>query len=89
MPDGEVWIYMTHPDVEGPPVKRTLTSFLNLHERKGWVALETPPTNPAKTSRETFKRVFGDVAREDATKGPKKAEAKSKPTPKSKPKPKK
>lgn len=78
MPSGEVWIYTTHPDVKGPPVKRTLTSFLNLYERKGWVALETPPANPTETSRETFKRVFGDVAREDATKGPKKAEAKPK-----------
>lgn len=79
MTNGEVWILMTHPDVKGPPVARTLDSFLSLYEGKGWVCVETPPANPVEASRETFKRVFGDVAREDAVKGPKKVEGEPKP----------
>ena len=71
----EVWILTEHPDLEGPPVTRTLTSFLNLYEKKGWIAVETP-TNAPETSRETFNRVFGDVPKEDAVKGPKKKAAK-------------
>ena len=66
----EVWILTKHPDVKGPPVTRTLNSFLNLYEKKGWIAVEVPPKAP-ETNREAFTRVFGDVAREDAVKGPK------------------
>lgn len=84
MANGEVWILMTHPDVKGPPVARTLDSFLKHYEKKGWVAVETPPPNPVEASRETFERVFGDIDPKDAVKGPKKVEEE----PKQKPKPK-
>lgn len=72
----EVWILTEHPDLEGPPVTRTLNSFLNLYEKKGWVAVETPSAAP-ETTRETFNRVFGDIAPEEAPiKGPRKKSAK-------------
>lgn len=70
----EVWILTSHPDVKGPPVRRTLDSFLKLYEKKGWVAIETPPS-VSESTREAFKRVFGNVKREDAVKGPKKKPA--------------
>lgn len=67
----EVWIYVTHPDVEDP-ARVTLESFLGTLEKKGWVAMEDPPVSTQETNRETFKRVFGDVPKKDAVKGPKK-----------------
>ena len=72
----EVWIYITHPDVKGEPAFVTLDSFLELHEGKGWVAMENPPASTHESARETFSRVFGDVPRKDAVKGPKKKVAK-------------
>ena len=74
----ETWILTEHPDLDGPPVRRTLDSFLNLYEKKGWVAVETP-SNAIETSGEVFKRVFGDVDRSDAYKGPKKKSVTKKP----------
>lgn len=78
----EVWILTEHPDVKGPPVTRTLNSFLNLYEKKGWVAVETPTKKP-ESNREAFARVFGDVERKDAVKGPK-GKSKQKPADKEK-----
>lgn len=46
MPD--TWIYMTHPDVKGPPVKRTQHSFDKLYKRKGWVVVDKPVKTEAE-----------------------------------------
>jgi hypothetical protein len=72
----ETWIYVEHPDVKGDPALVTLESFLNLYERKGWVAMEDPPISTQESNRETFSRVFGNVPKKDAVKGPKKKAAK-------------
>ncbi len=68
----ETWIYMEHPDIDGDPSQVTLESFLKLYEKKGWVAVANPPSSSDATARETFKRVFGNVPKKDAVKGPKK-----------------
>jgi hypothetical protein len=72
----ETWIYVTHPGVEGSESRVTLDSFLGSLEAKGWVAMENPPTSTQESKRETFKRVFGDVPKSEAVKGPKKKAAK-------------
>ena len=72
----EVWIYVSHPDVKGPPVRVSLDSFLKSLEGKGWVAEDSPPVSAQESERETFSRVFGDVSKSDAAKGPKKKVAK-------------
>jgi len=72
----ETWIYVEHPDLDGPPVRVALESFLKQHEAKGWVAVEAPPLDTDAAARETFKRVFGKVPKKDAAKGPKKTAAK-------------
>lgn len=68
----ETWIYIEHPDVEGDPARVTLEAFLKMHEGKGWVAVADPPKSSSAEARETFKRVFGNVPKKDAVKGPKK-----------------
>ena len=68
----EVWIYVEHPDIKGDPALVSLDSFLKVHEKKGWVAMEDPPIGTEESARETFSRVFGDVPKKDAVKGPKK-----------------
>jgi hypothetical protein len=67
----EVWIYVTHPDVKGDPVRVSLDSFTGTFEKRGWVAVDAP-VSAQESSRETFSRVFGDVSKRDAVKGPKK-----------------
>jgi hypothetical protein len=71
----EVWIYVTHPDVK-EPARVTLESFLGTFEDKGWEAMEDPPISTQESNRETFARVFGNVPKKDAVKGPKKKDAK-------------
>ena len=36
----ELWILTEHPDLKGPPVRRTLESFNNLYAEKGWVLVD-------------------------------------------------
>jgi hypothetical protein len=67
----EVWIYVSHPDVKGDPVRVSLDSFTASFEKKGWVAVD-PPVSAQESSRETYSRVFGNVPKKDAAKGPKK-----------------
>jgi len=57
----ETWIYTTHPDVKGPPVKRSLVSFVNSFEKKGWVAVEDPNVVERETPREAHARVFKQI----------------------------
>lgn len=68
----DTWIYIEHPDIDAPPVVVALESFLKSFEKKGWVAVEVPPKSSSAEARETFKRVFGNVPKKDAVKGPKK-----------------
>jgi len=60
------WIYTTHPDVEGPPVKRTLESFVNSFEKKGWEAVEDPNVVEHETQRESHTRVFKQIKKRKA-----------------------
>ncbi len=72
----EVWIMVEHPDLENSTSTVTLNSFLNLYEKKGWVAVPTPSSAP-ETTRETFNRVFGSIDPADAPKvGPRKKKVK-------------
>ena len=62
----EEWIYTTHPDVKGPPVKRTMSSFVNLFEGKGWVAVEDPAIVQAENPREASARVHKSIKKKTA-----------------------
>ena len=57
----ETWIYVEHPDLENSLTEVTLTSFVNLHEKKGWVAVEDPKVLEVETPREAQARVFKDI----------------------------
>lgn len=54
----EIWIYTSHPDLEGPPVRRTLASYVNLYEKKGWVVEGDGPQGKKETPREAYARIF-------------------------------
>jgi len=57
----ETWIYVEHPDLEDSLTEVTLISFVNLHEGKGWVAVEDPKVLEVETPREAQARVFKDI----------------------------
>lgn len=57
----ETWIYIEHPDLEGSLTEVPLASFVNLHEGKGWVAVEDPKVLEIETPREAEARVFKQI----------------------------
>ena len=55
----EQWIEMSHPNLpSNDPVEVTFTSFVNLHEKKGWKAVQ-PDIAKAESLPEAHARVFG------------------------------
>ena len=55
----EQWIKMSHPNLpDNDPVDVTFTAFINLHEKKGWKAVQ-PDVTEIETIPEAHARVFG------------------------------